>query len=193
MEYLKPIEALEQEVNRNKVIFYILAGLLAIAITILPKVVRESNPLLINTPDGVLLANVSPWGLSAKRFDQFTDAYLAARFSWTPETLNQTKLDLKAITAPQVMIKMKDSFVYSDSLAQTQKAKSFYVREDYQVSSTGEKIEIWATRILRIKNVGIATPLHLILSYQEAPITKENPYGIVVSGVEEIELSTESQ
>ena len=189
MEYLKPIEVLEQTIARYKTILYSLVALLGLSLILVPQIVKQSNPVIVKTKDGAILAPVSAWSNSIDRLEGYTNAYLAARFNWKPETIEEKKTELKNLTTDAVFSKLKESIAAFQSLAQNQQAKSYYVLEDFSVSNASQKIEIFATRIIRIKNVAAATPLHILISYQESAITQTNPYGLAISGIDESELT----
>lgn len=193
MEYLKPIEQLEQTIKRYQIILWSLTAIIALILIFVPDAVRKNSPVVVQTNDSMVLSDVSPLETSQKRYEQFTKAYLAARFFWSQESVKGQTLKLKAMTTDQVYAKLIPSVAASDSLATLQNAKSYFVLEDFSISSGQSKIEVFATRVLRIKNASIATPIRILLTYQNTEVSKSNPYGLMVSALNETELPLEAK
>ncbi len=189
MQYLKPIEVLEATVKRYQLTLFGLLGIIALCLVLVPSMVKNGNPLLITTDSAVELAHTTPWNLSVERFERFTKLYLADRFEWDKDNFDSKKTDLKTIVSTDVFTKLRESFTTFQSLGQTQGARSFYVLEDFGFSNSQNKILAKVTRVLRIQNVAVATPLEIHISFQESTVSQSNPYGLTVTSVEEQQIS----
>jgi hypothetical protein len=189
MQYLTPLENLEKTVARDRRIIIGLFLLLAICLVFVPQVVKKSNPLLIRTEKGIVLSEVEPWKLSVARMEEFSRAYLSDRFVWSENDFGQKRKNLSEILSPEVNLKLKDSLQAFESLTRNQKAKSYYILEEFHFSNEENKLSIQVTRVLRIQNAALATPLRIDMSYSEAPLTSENPYGLVITSLSETEVA----
>ena len=190
MQYLKPLDDLEKKIAYSNKIIIGLFFLLAVAIGLTPQIVKKSNPLLIRTEKGIVLSEVEPWKLSVARVDEFSRAYLSDRFLWSDADFSDKRKNLSVITDPQAMVKLKDSIQAFESMARNQKAKSYYVLEDFHFSNDERKITLQITRVLRIQSAALSTPLAIDISYREAPLSAENPYGLVVTAIDEREVGS---
>ncbi|MGK5083421.1 hypothetical protein WDW37_08940 [Bdellovibrionota bacterium FG-1] len=187
MDYLKPIEQLKSRIKFNQSVIFSLLVLIGVLLVVVPHVLK-GEPYLVEAVDGLpQILKSEPWRLSTSRIRGFSRAYLEARFHWSPESMGQARSRFEPLTTEAVFAKLKDSLSVNEAIAQNQKAESFYIieRETYSKAMDGAELQI--TRVLRIRNVGIATPLIIKLTIQAAPITDQNPYGFVVSGLEEEE------
>jgi hypothetical protein len=188
MEYLTPLENREKRIARDKKIIIGLFALLAVAIGLVPEIVKTSNPLLIRTEKGIVLSEVEPWKLSVARTEEFSRAYLSDRFAWSDADIIDKRKSLSAVTTPEVLSKLKDSLQAFEVMAHNQKARSFYVLEEFHFSNEDKKIVVVITRVLRIQSAALATPIRIEISYRDAQLTPENPYGLVVTSVDEREV-----
>lgn len=187
MEYLKPIEQLKARNKFNQGVIYgllVLVGLLLIGV---PQIMKGEPFLLKTTDDLPSVVETEPWKLSVSRIEGFSHEYLEARFHWSQATIEKTKNRLKAITSDQVFAKLKDSASANEALAQNQKAESYYVLEHQAYSKTLDQAELHITRVIRIRDVALATPLVIRLSVKPAPITDQNRFGLVLDEVDEEE------
>jgi hypothetical protein len=191
VQYLTPLENLEKTVARDRRIIIGLFALLAVAIGFVPQIVKKSNPLLIRTEKGIVLSEVEPWKLSVARIEEFSRAYLSDRFVWSEADFADKRKNLSAITNPEILSKLKDSIQAFEALSRNQKAKSYYVLEEFHFSNEEKKIVVQMTRVLRIQSAALATPLRIEISYTEAPLSPENPYGLVVTSVDEREVTSQ--
>jgi hypothetical protein len=189
MEYLRPLENLENKVALYRKVIIGLFSLLAIALVAVPQAARKSNPLLIRTEKGLVLSEVEPWKLSVARVEEFSKAYLADRFTWSESDFGQKRTQLSQITEPLVMTKLKDSLQAFEAMTHNEKARSYYVLEDFHFSNEQKKVSIQMTRVLRIRSAALSTPLRIELTYSEAPLTAENPYGLVIDTLNEQEVT----
>ncbi len=192
MEYLRPIEQLKQLAKLYQVAILVLAGLLGISLVAVPSIVKKENPIVINEDSVARIAEVDPWKITTTRMEGFAKLYLLNRFEWNREDFSRKKEKLKSITTDSVYQKYKESFTQFEALAQNQAAKSYYVLEGFGFSNAQKKIEVRITRIIRIRNVGMATPLTVRLSYQETAVNAENPYGLIIDGIEESEVPSDA-
>ncbi len=187
MEYLKPIETLQSSLKRAQKTIHILCALLAISIIGVPMLFR-SGPYVITDSDSFYkVVKSKPWEVSTSRVEGFTKKYLTTRFEWSEETFSTKEDELKNITEESVFKKLKDSISSFKSISQNQKAKSYFTFEGYGFSNSDKKIEARITRVIRIKNIAAASPLIVRLSYQEVAVSEANPYGMTVTGIEEVE------
>ena len=191
MQYLKPIENLENKISLYQKISIGLFLLLAVALIAIPESARKSNPILIRTEKGLVLSEVEPWKLSAARVDQFSRAYLSNRFVWSESDFDQKKLNLSRLTTPSVFTKLKDSLQTFESMSKNQKAKSYYVLEEFHFSNEERKIALQITRVLRIRNAALATPIRIEMTYSETSLSPDNPYGLLIETVNEQEVVTQ--
>jgi hypothetical protein len=188
MEYLKPIETLEKSVSSYQKIIIALIVLVGVTATVISYLSRESNPVLVQIDSSINLAKVESWKLSAARMEAFTRAYLGSRFEWSETTFDQKKTMLATLTDAGIFSKLKDSVNAFEAIAKNQKAASYYILEGFWFSNTDHKIEARLTRVLRIQEAALATPLIVHLTYIDAPLTPENPYGLKVSALDESEV-----
>ena len=193
MEYLKPIESLEKNLRFYQQMTAALIGVITLIVIILPNAAKHSNPLLIKTDQSVSLAEVSSWNLSVDRLERFAKAYLSARFEWTADNFGKKKDSLKELTSESVFSSLKTPLTSFESLAQTQGAKSYYVLEDFGFSNAKKLIEAKITRVIRIKNAALATPLQITLTFDEASLSESNPFGLTVVGLDESEISSDGK
>lgn len=187
MEYLKPIEQLKARNKFNQGVIYgllVLVGLLLIGV---PQIMKGEPFLLKTTDDLPQVVETEPWKLSVSRIEGFSHEYLEARFHWSKATIGKTKDRLKAITDDQVFAKLKDSNSANEALAQNQKAESYYVLEHPAYSNTLDQAELHITRVIRIRDVALATPLVIRFSVKAAPITDQNRFGIIIDELDEEE------
>jgi hypothetical protein len=123
MQYLKPLENLENKAALYQKICIGLFLVLAIALIAIPESARKSNPILIRTEKGLVLSEIEPWKLSSARIEQFSRAYLSNRFVWSEGEFDQKKINLSRLTTPSVFTKLKDSLQTFESMSKNQKAK----------------------------------------------------------------------
>jgi hypothetical protein len=181
MEYLKRIEAIEKGVSSKDRMIFALMALFGLFMIVIPQALKNSNPVVIQTQTGAEIATTTPWKLSEARIERFTNAYLAARFQWDAKSFVDQRKQLGILTDDAVLTKLK-AF---EGLAQNQDARSYYVLESPPSWDGRQKIEAHVTRVLRIQSAALATPLVVRLSYMEAPVTPENPYGLRVTELDE--------
>ena len=185
MDYLKPIEQLKSRIKFDQGVIFSLLVLLGVLLVAVPHVLR-GEPYLVEAVDGLpQVLRSEPWRLSTSRISGFARAYLKRDSTGPPRPSPRAALVLEKLTTEAVFSKLKDTVSISEALAQNQKADSFYVIEREAYSKAMDGAELQATRILRIRNTAIATPLLIKLTIDAAPITDQNPYGFVVSGLEE--------
>lgn len=188
MEYLKPIETLQNSLKGYQKMVVALLILLGVSIFAVP-VLFKNGPYLIKDQESFFATSKSePWKLTVGRIEGFTKLYIATRFEWTPENFKSKETTLKEVVSDSVFIKLKESLSSFRAIAQNQHASSFYVFEGYGFSNKEQKIEARITRVLRIKNVAIATPLIVRLKFQEVGVSETNPYGMNLIGIEESEI-----
>jgi len=189
MEYLRPIETLQDSIRRYQKIVYALCAVLGMSIVFVPALFT-SGPYVIVDDDSVhRMLKSKPWEVSVSRIESFTKQYLSNRFEWTQENFQQKEGLLKSYTDETVFKKLKDSLSSFKILAQNQKAKCFYVFEGYGFSNSDKKIEAHITRVLRMGAIAASTPLVVRLLYRETGISEVNPYGLQITGIEEVEVS----
>lgn len=187
MEYLNPIKQLEHLIKRYQIALVVLALLLGIAIIAVPALSRSGYCIVVEQDGLATLAATKPWKVSAARVEGFLKSYLSARFEWTPETFSKSKETLKVFTSDAVYSKLKDSLASFESIAQNQQAKSHFILEGFGFANAKRRIEARVTRVLRIKHLGLSTPLVIRIAYEDVAVSQTNPYGLVVTGVEEVE------
>jgi hypothetical protein len=187
MEYLKPIEQLKARIKFDQGIIFgllVLVGLLLIAV---PQILKGEPYLLKTTDDLPTIIQSEPWKLSVSRTEAFSHEYLEARFHWSASTISKTRDRLKIIAGESIFSKFKDSLSANDSLAQNQKAESYYALEHQEFSNALDQAEIHITRVLRIRNVALATPLVIKFSVKQTAVSEQNPYGLVLDELDEEE------
>jgi hypothetical protein len=185
MDYLKPIEQLKSRIKFDQSVIFSLLVLIGVLLIAVPLVMK-GEPFLIEPVDGLpQILKSEPWRLSTSRVNGFSRAYLEARFHWQPENIGKSRMRLEALTTASVFSQLKNSMTASEGLAQNQKAESYYVIEREAYSKAMDGAELQVTRVLRIQNAAIATPLNIKLTIHGAPITDQNPYGFVLAGVDE--------
>lgn len=189
MDYLKPLEQLKSRIKFDQSIIFSLLVLIGVLLIAVPHVLK-GEPFLVEAVDGLpQILKSEPWRLSTSRISGFSRAYLESRFHWSPEGVGQARTRIAALATDAVFGRLKDSLAANEAIAQNQKAESFYVIEREAYSKAMDRAELQITRVLRVRNAAIATPLIVKLNIAAAPITNQNPYGLVVSGVEEVAAS----
>lgn len=188
MEYLKPIETLQDCLKRYQRMVIALMVLLGVTIFAVPALFKNGPYLIKDQGSFFAVSKSEPWKMTVGRVEGFTKLYISTRFEWTPENFKSKETALKEIINESALIKLKESLSSLRGIAQNQHASSFYVFEGYGFSNKEQKIEARITRVLRIKNVAVATPLVLRLKFQEVSVSDANPYGMSVIGIEESEL-----
>lgn len=189
MEYLKPMEHLNQMLKLYKIGLAVLAMLLGIAIVLVPFTVARGNCTLVQQEGLVELAANAPWKIASFRIETFAKKYLSARFDFSTENAGTRKDALKNLVSEKVLQSLKSPLEADESLAKTQSAQSYYLLEERGLSYSNTKriIEAKITRVVRVRNAAVATPMVVRLSFQEAPINTANPYGLIVDGLEELD------
>jgi len=193
MEYLKPIESLERNLNFfRKLAVALVASVILLAI-ILPDIAKKSNPIVIKTAQSAVIAEVSSWDLSRERLERFTKMYLSDRFEWGPDNFENKRNALKELTSESVFSKLKSPISSFESLAKLQGARSYYVLEDFGFSNSKKTLQAQITRVIRIKSAALATPLRIVLNYDETSISDANPFGMTVVGLDEAEITSDEK
>lgn len=187
MEYLNPINQLEQMLKRYQIALCILVVLLGIAIVAVPTLSRSGYCIVVEQDGLATLAETKPWKISAARIESFLKNYLSSRFEWSAETFSKSKENLKQLTSEAVYSKLKDSVASFEAIAQNQQARSHYVLEGFGFANAKRTIEARVTRIVRIKHLALSTPLVIRIFYEDTAVSQTNPFGLIVSGLEELE------
>ena len=189
MEYLKPIETMQECINNYKKMLLALCFLLGVTIIAVPLIFRN-GPYVVNDQESFLAVSKSqPWKITISRIEGFTKFYLSSRFEWSTDDFDKKSDQLKLITSDPVFKKLKDSLSSFKALAQNQGAKCYFVLEGYGFSNRDQKIEVKVTRVLRMKSAAFGTPLIVKLNYQETAVSETNPYGLTITGIDETDLS----
>ncbi len=183
--------------HRSQIKFYQLSCLALIAVLGLLAVVVPSSlktgPYVVHESDSLASVAISePWKLTVGRVEGFLKLFLGARFEWSKETFDQKRSLLQAISTDAVISRLKDSIIGYGAVAKAQDARGYYLLEGFRFANEQHLIEAQVSRILRIGNTGVVTPLKLKLTYEDAAISDANPYGLRVKSVEEGEISTAS-
>lgn len=165
-----------------------LLGILALSVLAVPVSMKKDQMIVVNREGIAEIKPNEPWKHTTTRIESFTKHYLSQRFEWNKTNFEVKKEILKHITSDAVFGRLKDSFTAFEALAQNQDASCYYVLEGFGFSNSQKKIEARITRILRVKNVGLATPLVIRISFQEAILSEANPYGLIIDGLEEVEV-----
>lgn len=186
MEYLKPIEDLRSSLTLYKKLTIGLAILLSLAIVGVPFALRSGPYVVTEQGDLSQLAQSRPWEISVARIEGFTKQFLKSRFEWDAKHFDQQRGQLELLTTDVVFGKLKDSINSFRSLAQNQAARCYYLLEGFGFSNSQQKIEARIVRVIRIGAIATATPLTIRVSYRDAKLTRENPYGLAVSSLEEV-------
>ena len=180
------------ENHHSQIRFYRLSCLSLIAVVGLLAVVVPSSmkygPYVVReTSDLSTIVRSEPWKLTVSRLEGFLKLYLSNRFEWSKDEVNQRKEALKNLTNPEVFQQMKESLTAMEAIAKNQNGKIYYLLEGFRFSNQKKLIEAQISRVIRIQNTGVVTPITIRLLFEEAPITTENPYGLKVKNIEEFE------
>ena len=187
MDYLKPIEQLKARIKFDQGIIFGLLVLFGLLLIVVPQILKGEPFLLKTTDDLPTIVQSQPWRLSVSRMESFSHEYLEARFHWSAVTQAKARDRLKVVAGDTIFAKLKDSLAANDALAQNQKAESYYALEHQTFSNLLDAGELHITRILRIRNVALATPLTIRFAVKQAPVTDQNPYGLVLDELDEEE------
>ncbi len=187
MEYLHPIKILETKLKLYRVALIACAACLLASVIVTPVLSRNGNPVLIQGERGIRITEREPWKTSVTRMQEFLNDYLATRFEWNEANFSEKGEHLKRITTETVFAKMKDSISAFETLSKSQKASSYFILEGFGFSNEKHQIEARISRVLRIGKLALATPLVIQLEYRDVPLKNENPYGLVVSAINESE------
>ena len=193
MEYLKPLEAVNTALKKYQTISFVLCGLLAISLLAVPAILSSGPFVIIDEGSYSRLTESKPWNLSVSRLEGFTKLYLSSRFDWNKDNFPEKSKVLTALTDSAVFSKLKDNLSSLEMLAKGQNARSFYVLEGFGYSQAQRRIEADVTRVIRIQNTAVATPLKIRIAFSEAGPNSVNPYGLKVVGVEETPISELNQ
>lgn len=193
MEYLKPLEAVNAALNKYQTISFFLCGLLALSLLAVPAILSSGPFVIIDEGSYSRLTESKPWSLNVSRLEGFTKLYLSSRFEWNKDTFPEKSKAIIALTDLSVFNRLKDNLNSLELLAKGQNARSFYVLEGFGYSQSQKKIEADITRIIRIQNTAVATPLKIRIAFSEAGPSSMNPYGLKVVGVEETPISELNQ
>ena len=186
MEYLKPIEQLKARIKFDQGIIFFLLVLLGLLLIAVPLIFRGEPYLLAETETLPKVVRSAPWKLSSARIEGFSQAYLNARFQWETSSVQASRERMKGLTDDKVFSALKDSFGASEVLAANQKARSYYVLESPPAFSAAmDRLELSITRVLRIRNVALATPLTIRLGLSSAPLNEQNPFGLKITSLQE--------
>jgi hypothetical protein len=193
MEYLKPLNTLQEMVKRDQKIIYALCILLGVSLIGVPLLFKNGPYLVKDQESFSSVVKASPWKLTVTRLDEFCKFYLNTRFEWAPDNFKNKEDRLQQITSKVVYQKLKQSLTSFQSIADNEKARSYYILENDSFSNVDHKIEANVIRVLKIKNIAVATPYTVRLSFQESIVTEANPYGLILNGIEEVAPQSDSQ
>jgi hypothetical protein len=182
--------------HRSQTRFYRLALMALIAALVILSIVVPASikrgPYIVQDSQGLYAVTRSePWKLTVSRLEGFLKLYLTARFDWSKDTAPKRKDLLRKLVSEKAYASMKESVTSLSVLTSTQKGRVFFVLEGYRFANQKKLIEAKVSRIVRVGNAGVVTPLTIRLTYEEVTVSEDNPYGLQVKSVEEFESTTE--
>jgi hypothetical protein len=167
--------------------------IVALLAVIVPSSLKN-GPYVVQDTEGIYSVSRSqPWKLTVARLEGFLKLYLAGRFDWSKETCNARKELLKEIVDGSNLGRMKESIIGMEALVKNQNGQSFYVLESFRFSNQQRLIEAQVSRVVRVGATGVVTPLLIRLIYDESSISAQNPYGLKIKSIEEVEIKTTTQ
>ncbi len=159
-------------------------------IGVIMPISQNSGPYVIQESDRISTVSRSmPWRLSTERITGFLHHYLAARFEWSNETFELKRKTLQVVTTDSVYSKLKESIIAYSAITKSQNARGFYILEGFQYSNEKRIIEALVSRVIRVGNTGVVTPLKILIEFDEARLNEQNPYGITITSLNESETT----
>jgi len=188
MEYQSTIETYRSQVRFYRALclaFIAMVGAQVVfgAIDRGPYVVKETDSFFS-------VSQTEPWKLTIERVEGFLKLYLKGRMEWSKDDFDSKRSLLFEISSEAVQGKLKDSLLSFGAMAKNQDMRCFYVLEGYRFSNEKKLIEANVSRIIRIGNTGVVTPIRVVIGYDEASVTEQNPYGLKVISLDESEIKT---
>ncbi len=178
--------------HRSQLVFYrklcmtlsVLLGIISVSVPLLMR----SGPYLVQDSESLYsVSKAQPWKLTVTRLEGFLKLYLTGRFDWSKENFADRRKLLKEIIADPAFQKLKDSLLSLETVSKNQSARGFYVLEGYRFSNERKVIEAQISRIIRVGATGVVTPLLVRLFFDEAAVSEQNPYGLKIKALEEME------
>jgi hypothetical protein len=189
METFSVIDRLRSELRLYQRALIGCLVILAVSIVGVPAVLRSGPYVISDQGHFYQLARTKPWELTISRMEGFAKLYLSSRFEWNAENFTGKKAQLKSIMKEAVFNRFKDSLNSFEALAKSQSARSFYALEGFAFSNAKHVLEARVSRVLRIQTSGLVSPIVVRLSFEEVPVTESNPYGLQITGVEEVDAA----
>ena len=188
MEYQSTIEILQSQLKFYKAlcVLFIVLVVAQIALASINK-----GPYVVQEKDSFFSVTESePWKLTQVRIEGFLKLYLKVRMEWSKDDFESKRSLLNQIASDPVQTKLRESLNAFSAMAKSQDMRCFYVLEGYRFSNEKKIIEARVSRIIRVGNTGIVTPIQVAISYDESSVSKENPYGLKMISVEESEIKS---
>lgn len=188
MEFQSTIESYRSQLKFYQILSLVFATTVGIEAVLFAT---QKGPYFVRENDSFSVVTQSePWRLTTERIEGFLRLYLDGRMHWSKEDFDSKKALLSAITSETVQTKLKDSLVAFGAMARNQDMRSFYVLEGHRFSNEKKIVEAQVSRIIRIGATGVVTPIQLVITYDEAAVTEQNPYGLKIVSIDESEIKT---
>ena len=187
MEYQSVIGEHRSQVKFYQLLCLALVFVLGILSIVVPTTLKAGPYIIQDTESLLSVSRSQPWKLTVSRVEGFLKLYLNGRFNWSKENFAAQKDILTQIISDAALNKLKDSLISIEAIAKTQGARSFYILEGYRFSNQQKVIEAQVSRVIRVGSTGVVTPLLIHLYFEEASVTEQNPYGLQITSLEEIE------
>ena len=184
-----PLEDLKIKLNLYRVLAAVFAAVALFAIVVVPLAVKSDGVPIVHETDGIRIEKSESWKLSPLRHEYFLKKYLALRFEWTPATYAENQNGLNAILDASIEKKVRESARGFDDLVKNQAASSYLVSipNSFSFSNSTQSAEMHVIRVVRIRSVTVATPLLVRLKTKNVALTRENPFGLQITDLEEVD------
>jgi type IV secretory pathway component VirB8 len=186
MEYQSTIDIYRSQVRFYRALCFVFIAMVGVQ-AVLASLKR--GPYIVKDSDSFFtVVQSEPWKLTTIRIEDFLKLYLSGRMEWSKDDFEFKRKLIDGLSSRAVQAKLKDSMAAFEAMARNQDMRCFYVLEGYRFSNENKVIEANVSRIIRIGVTGVVTPIRVVIGYDEAPVSEENPYGLKVVSIEETEI-----
>jgi hypothetical protein len=190
-----PNEALHQKLLIFKVLALMLFAITLFTIIAVPLGQKSAGTVVVHLGDDLRLERAEVWKLTPLRYEEFLKKYVSLRFQWEKGDVAESQTRIKAMVDPEVEKKIRDSARAFEELAKNQDAKSYvlFTPGTFAFSNTAQTMEMRVIRVIKIRSVAVATPLIVRMKVKNVALTTENPFGLQVTDLEEVEEATNQE
>jgi hypothetical protein len=186
-----PLEDLKNKLNLYKVLVAATSAVALFTIIAVPLALKSDGVPVVRESGAIRIETVDAWKLSPLRHEYFLKKYLSLRFEWTKATYSTNQEGLKSILDSSIQKKVEAASRGYEDLAKNQGASSYmvYLPESFSFSNATQSAEARIIRVTRIRSVTVAVPLIVRVKTKNVALTYENPFGLQITDLEELEDS----